>query len=926
VTASLISREEELASIRALLDAAGAGPRGLVFSGEPGIGKTVLWEAGLEQAKSRGVRILSCRCVETEASFSFSGVADLVAPVHEEVAPVLPVPRRHALDVALLLSEPGEEPVDARAVGLAVLDVLRVLAQRGPVLVAVDDLQWLDPSSARTLQMALRRLQKEPVTFLATLRDAADVRAPLELERVLSEERLARVSLRALSLGALHHLLRERLALELARPDLVKLHETTEGNPFYALELGRELQRTGARLGPGRRAPVPDNLRMLLLRRLNHLAPETRDVLLVIAAAGRPTIELVIAAHADQDQVHEAFESAAREGVIVLDGERVRFTHPLIGSLCYEQAPLWRRRAIHVVLAGMLGDVEGRVRHRALAADGPDAAVAAELEEAAELAEARGAIVAAELLELAADLTPPADAEEGRRRRMRGAWSSIHAGDSERAASMLEKLLVETPTGGERADVFFQLAWARPHPDLAVDAYEKALTEAAGDEQRTARILADRSTFRLEHGDPRGAFAEARAAFAKAEQVADPRLLVRTSARLGYVETFALEITPDLLERARRVEDGFALGHVFTFNDSPRAISGVRMMFRDQLDDARALLEQKEAQLTSDSLRVFALFHLTVLEWIGDRWQRALERGEAARELAEQVGDELSLGRVLAAVALVEAHLGRIEDARAHAEAALAISRSLSDEITAIGARGALGHLELVLGNVQAAARHLAELPGRLVELGWNEPSSSVWPDAIETLTVLGELAQARQYLAQYDERARRASKRTVASAIRCSGLLAAAEGQPHAAFDAFEQALVQLSELPYPFERARVLLAYGSVRRKARQKRAARAALEEARTVFDELGARLWAEKAADELRRIGGRRAGTDQLTDTEERVATLAAEGLANKQIAAALFMSVHTVEWHLTHVYRKLGLHSRAELAHRLSTAAEVAGKP
>jgi DNA-binding CsgD family transcriptional regulator len=922
MTVSLIGRNEELAWIGAFLDGAGMGPRGLVLSGEPGIGKTILWEVGIEQAERRGARILSCRCVEPEASLSFSGLVDLVVAVLEDVAPALPVPRRHALEVALLLSEPGDDPVDARAIGLALLDVLRALAERGSVLVAVDDVQWLDPSSARALQMALRRLQQERVGFLATLRGTPDVRVPFELGRVWSEERLTRVPLGALSLAALHHMLSERLGLELVRPDLVKLHETTGGNPFYALELGRELQRTGERLGPGRRAPVSETLRTLLLSRLNRLASETRDVLLAVAAAGRPTVELAIAAHADPDAAREALESAAREGVIVLDGERVRFTHPLMASLCYEQAPRRRRREVHGLLAGIVGDIEERVRHRALAANGPNEAVAAELEAVTDLAEARGAIVAAELLDLAVNLTPPSSAGKRRRRRMRGAWSSIHAGDSERAASMLEELLAETPAGGERADIFFQLAWARPRPDLALDAYERALAEAKGDEQRSARILGDRSTFRLDHGDPRGALADARAAFAKAAQVADARLLVRTSARLGYVETFALEITPGLLERATTLEERLVEGHVFTFYESPRAMLGVRLIFHDQLDRARTLLERKEAQLTSDSLRVSALFHLIVLEWIGGHWDKALERAEAARELAEQVRDELFIGRILGATALVEAHLGRIEQACANAEAALAISQPLSDEITAIGANSVLGHLELARGNVQAAADHLGGLPRQLVALGWDEPSSSVWPDAIEALIASGELANARTYLEQYDDRAQRASIRTRASVTRCTGLLAAAEGELGAAVEAFERARVQLSDLPYPFERGRVLLACGSVRRKARQKRAAGEALEEAGAIFDQLGARLWAEKAADELRRIGGRRAASGQLTEAEQRVAALAAEGLTNKEIAGALFMSVHTVEWHLTHVFRKLGLRSRAELAHRLLTAEEA----
>src|SRR6266540_2759659 len=867
---TLVGREGELRSIEAFLERVEVGPTGLVFSGEPGIGKTILWEAAVEQCR-RNSRVLSCRCLETEASLSFGGLSDLVGSVFEEVAPALPMPRRHALEVALLLSEPGDQPLNPRAIGLGLLDVVRALADRAPLVIAVDDLQWLDSSTSRVLQIALRRLSEERAGFLATVREARDVRVPFELERSLPEDRLSRLSLRPLSLGALHRLLRERLGLELTRPELVRLGDATAGNPFFALELGRELVRIGARLEPRKPLPVPASLGALLEQRLERLPEKTRAVLLAVAAG---------------------------EGVIELDGSRIRFAHPLLASACYEHLPLWRRRETHRALAAVVKGDEERVRHLALAATGEDAALAADLDAVAIAAEARGASAAAELLELAAELTPSDQAGEWRRRRLQAAWEYLHAGDFEHSATIMEQLLAEAQTGGERSDVLFQLVWVRRPVDLRARAgyFEEALREASGDDRRAALILASRAGDRL-HYDPTGALVDARAAVTKAERIEQPPVpqrwdrhdlrapafvLAAAIARLAYVETCTLAVTPGLLERGLTVEARLTAGSHFTYWNSPTAMLAHRLTVRDDLERARAILERKEAELTSDWIRNSVLLDLALLEWLSGRWHRALEHGTEALELAEQVH---GLGRVraLQEVALVEAHLGRVDNAQAQAAEALEEARAASDEITAIETLGVLGHLELALGNVEAAAGYLRELPGRLVTLGWNDPSSPLWPDAIETLIRYGELAGARTCVEQYEERAQRASRRSLACAARCRGLLAAAEGDLPAAFEAFDRALGELAALPYPFERARTLLALGQVLRQARQRRAGREALERSLAIFEELEARLWVKQARSELKRISGRPAGSEQLTETEQRVASLAGQGLSNKEIA-------------------------------------------
>ena len=451
----LIGREDELDLLEAFLAGIEEGPRALLLSGEAGIGKTILWDTGVGEAGRRIGRVLVGRGSEAEASLSFAGLSELLTPVFDEVAPSLAPPRRRALEVALLLAEPGETALDQHAIGLAVLDVLRAMAERSPVLVALDDVQWLDPASAGAIQIALRRLRDEPVGVLATLRLAPELESPVDLERSLATDQL---TLGPLSLAAVHRLLEERLGLELTRPELVRVQEATAGNPFFALELGRELVRTNTRPAPGQALRVPESLHELLGSRLARLPGETLDVLLLVAALARPTVELLTSTYGERNRVLEALEAAAQETVVELDDSSVRFTHPLLASICYERAPVWKRRAVHGALADAVSDAEERARHLALAADGPDASVAEELELAAEQAAGRGAAAAgAELYELAAELTPD-DPAEARRRRLRAARLVRLAGDADQAIAILQELKHEAPSGVERSDVLLELA------------------------------------------------------------------------------------------------------------------------------------------------------------------------------------------------------------------------------------------------------------------------------------------------------------------------------------------------------------------------------------------------------------------------------------------------------------------------------------
>jgi ATP/maltotriose-dependent transcriptional regulator MalT len=314
-----------------------------------------------------------------------------------------------------------------------------------------------------------------------------------------------------------------------------------------------------------------------------------------------------------------------------------------------------------------------------------------------------------------------------------------------------------------------------------------------------------------------------------------------------------------------------------------------------------------------------ALWVLSTLEWLAGRWQQAFDHATVAQELAEETQHSHARAWAGRAKALVEVDLGLTDEARTSAEGALAFSNATSNELYTILSLGTLGRLELTLGNLEAAGDFLRELPEGLRARGINDPTNFVWADAIETLVGLGELELAHSYLESFEAHAEQlGSPWAIAGAARCRGLVAAAGGEPDSAMEAFGRALSELDSHSYPLERGRTLLCLGMVRRQAGQKTPAREALEQALAIFEELGARLWAEKARAELRRISSRRGASDELTETERRVAELAARGRSNKEIAAELFMGVSTVEMHLSRVYRKLGVR-RAELGATLEMA-------
>jgi DNA-binding CsgD family transcriptional regulator len=714
--------------------------------------------------------------------------------------------------------------------------------------------------------------------------------------------------------------------LTLPRAALVRLHEASAGNPFFALEIGRKLGGRGLEPTPDEPLPIPADLRALLRERLALLPAETRTLLVMAAALPRPIVGLLEAAIGSPDEVAADLERALRAGVIELEAGEVRFTHPLLESVCYAEASPRRRRETHARLAELGDSPEARARHLALAAEGPDEEVALTLDEAARHAIIRGAPqAAAELWEMAAHATAGAQQASRRRRLKAAARSRYQGGDLFGARLLLERLVDLTPKGGERADLLLSLAKTRDDDvGAAISLCEQALDEAGGDHRLESLI---HRFLCLEHklaGDVRRGLRHARRALDLADREGDLELVVPALARVARLEIFTGEMTPGLLDRALALENH--AGPADAFHELPRAALLSWLMCQGRLDEGRELLQGELAKAVAEGKEykcVGVMWELIELECRAGNWARADELATELSELDQRRGLELQGSIGLYCRALVDAHLGRADGSRAAAERGVAIAEASGDEEIRMLNVGVLGFVELSVGDFESAARYLRDLPARLTSQGWNVPTVyPVWPDAIEALIALGELEQARDYLAQYRQRAEAfGSTWAHATAARCRGLLAAAEGEFAAGREAFQRALTEHERSPEAFEHGRTLLALGSMERRAKQKRAAREALEGALAIFEDLGARLWAKRARDELARIGGRAPAADELTPAERRVAELIAEGRTNREAASLLVVSEHTVDSHLRRVYRKLGVRSRAQLAHRFATHLE-----
>jgi DNA-binding CsgD family transcriptional regulator len=907
----IIGREQELAAVGRLLDRARDGPAALVIDGEAGIGKTTVWLEALRAAEARGLRVLQARPAETEAKLSYSAVADLVGAAFDETEAELPPPQRRALAAALLIGD-AEEPADARTISAALVAVVHALASRHPVLLAVDDVQWLDAASHEALAFAARRLPSQLTVVLAR-RSGARADLPLGLERALPDDRVEHIVLGPLSLAGLHHLIRSRLGMAPPRPLLMRLFEGSGGNPFFALEIARALRPDRPLDEP---LPVPRSVEELVEARVEALSLDARRLALAAAALSHPTVGIVVDALAGEVDTRAALIEAEEAGVLVADRDRLRFAHPLLASGIYRRASDERRRQLHERLATLVSDAEERAHHLALSALEADEQVAAEIEKAAVSAKRRGAHqAAAELFAASRRLTPEGRMDELTRRSLGEAAALIAAGDVDRARALAEAE-TRSPVAALQAEALYllgEITWISGSGSPR-EHFEAALAAAPEDRELASRIYPKLVSFTTH--DPKRAVAYAEAAMRLLSPERHPGPLAQIVFDRFWAEVgLGHGARWDLFEQWRELEAKAG-------PDAPKTpLPLICFWSMDDFEAARrryAIEEKWYRERGHDLWRAERLAHLAMAELRAGEWKvaaRSIE--EACDTLAPHIDQPGPWGAAFRIRSVVDAHLGRTGRARATIEPFIAKAEDAGLGLWEALGLSTLGFIDFVEGDHRAADRTLTKMHERTETVGVADlaPDRSE-PFHVESLVALGEVERAHDVLARLEERGRKLPRLWITVTLpRVRAFVLAAEGDVHGGLAALDE-LDPADAAKLPFELAWNRLVQGRLHRRVKQKRAAGEALREALTIFERLGAPTWVEQTRAELGRLGLRRAPAE-LTPTELRVAELAATGMTNREVASAAFMSPKTVEANLVRVYRKLGIASRAELGARMA---------
>jgi DNA-binding CsgD family transcriptional regulator/tetratricopeptide (TPR) repeat protein len=924
---TVVGREHELEAVERFIRGLRSGPSSFVLDGAAGIGKTAIWTEAIRTAEQAGTDVRSCRCGEADASWTFAGLGDLLDGISPAITAALPDVQRRALSAAMLTAEPALGPSVDRVLAVAVLGVLRACAAERPVLLAVDDVQWLDAGTRRVLSFALLRLRDEPVGLLTSCRTGVLGQLGNDADLGLPGQRL---QVGPVNLSTAARIVSTRLDITLSRPTLTRLHQATGGNPMVCLEMARALQRRGGEPGADEPLPVPADLRSLVTDRLAGLSPAARRLLMLISAMAQPSVESVAAATGEPADVSGSLAEVLAAGVVELDGSRLRFTHPLLASIPYADLLPAERRRLHEHLALTVTDPEEHARHAALGSTGPDAGVADALARAARHARRRGSLeAAAELAELAISRTPLGCDADLLSRRVDAAEYVFRMGDLPRARALLIAALDAAGPGPSRVAGLLLLAtimsWEDGDEQVA-QVCEQALVEAGDDVLLQARCHA---TF-AETG-PSGPAVDlfhARAAVSLLEDMESPPSDLLSNALSNVAlhgQRLGNGLAVEILERAEALQT--VEGRPGIFERAAMAL-GMGLKHVDRFDDSRTWLLSLHTSAVDegdDSALPMILGQLALLECWAGAYDLALTYAVRGREVAEQVG--IKLPALASAHVLTLAHLGRLTEARAMGEADRAAHEAAGYLSAAPLHLRSLGFIDLAEGKMAAAAEKYLLALKIAHDIGTKEPAMMrLHQDAVAALVSIGDIEQAERLTGELDASSQALGLPwATAMAGRCHGLLYAAAGDMSSATKVLEQSLVAHALLPMPFERARTRLLLGTVLRRSGRRSDARRELEAARSEFVRLGTPVQADQASEALSGLGGNADGAGQgLTLGEGRVAALVAAGQTNREVAETLFMSVRTVESHLSRIYNKLGLRSRTELSRKLPTQDQPTG--
>jgi DNA-binding CsgD family transcriptional regulator len=894
----LVGRESERRAIERLVAGARIGQSGvLVITGEPGVGKTALLDDAASFAAGMG--LLRAAGSEPEREIPFGALHQLLRPALDQIDEI-PPPQAQALSAALALG-PGATG-DRFAIGAATLSLLCRFAEDRPVAILLDDLQWFDRPSVDALTFAARRLMADPIVLLATSRTAE----PAELPQL---------PLSGIDLAAAGELVASHGPATVSAELVARLHRATAGNPLALIELAGAADRPASPEVP---LPVPATLVNAFAARARSLGEAGRSALTVVAVAGH---DLRVVARAcprlgiDVDALAEA-EAA---GLIRIADGRVEFRHPLVRAAVYGDLTPELRRSIHGAVADSLGphDADRRAWHLAEATLGPDARVAELLAQAATRAHDRSAHdVAAAALERAARLSP--DVDRHTTLSVAAAESAWLAGSGPRAAALLDEIGVLTAPDDQLRALELRGAIAARTGSLteARDIF-RAAAKLSPDANARVMPLTDAVNASFYLGDATAALELAVEIEAQLAQTTTPRARGLGLVAAGTARILANRGGPALIREGVEL-----LGAADPLRDDQRRVPWllVALLFlrdSDTGDELRRIISEVRASAAVGALP-YLLFHVARDEATTNQWVRAEATYDEALRLARETGQNTELAMCLAGLAWLQARLGRADHCRALVAEALPICRARDIHGGRIWSLFALGELELGLGDPRAALTHLEELATLLTTLELSDPDMSPAPELADAMARLGKRDDAWQIAQHYRSAATaKGQPWALARAERTIGILS-----PDTDIDThFEAALGFHAHTLDGFETARTQLAYGARLRRARRRVEARPQLRAALTMFERLRATPWADLAAIELEATGEaiRRdtsTGVQTLTPQELQVSLLLAEGKTTREVAAGLFLSPKTVEYHLRKVYTKLGIRSRTELAAQL----------
>lgn len=913
-------RTEELRTIAQLIENPAAGLHAVLITGEPGIGKSTLLEAGVGIAQQQGLGTLAVHGSQAGGQRSFGGLVELLQQVGEDVLVDLPEPQRVALNIALG-REPVRAPAGPREIAAGLLAVLRRL---GPALIVIDDLPWLDLATVDALRFALRRIGEGRLRVLASRRTAGAIEEPVPhpaVDDVLPAGSVEVLALEPIGRTEIGELLVERYRLHLPLPVLSGVAKQTGGNPFWALEIGAALAQAS---GPGGYLPIPPTLSTLVADRLAKLPAEVVQALLVVAALPQPAPALAVRALAPEIARPEAaLDAAVAAGVVAESGGRLRPAHPLLGAAALDALTPERRRGLYRRLAATVTDPEQRARHLVQAAeDGSDAATAAEVDAGVAAAEGRGGLAAAaELSELAVGLTPPEDRDDLRRRRLVAARLTHRAGYMARTVQLARDVSegADVETTREALALLVEATYWTEGRKAAQAVLRPHLTGPAVDEHLRAVALA----LAADYGDgldtPRPELV--RLALASFDRVGEEADAVALCSALRYQVGVSLDsgqgISEPVVARIAALQERAANQSSWTRLE---VVQGFWRKAVDDLDGSRVALNAAiaQAQAEGDDAVLPTLFsHLAITEgWAGDlgSGRRAVEDG---LRLAAPGG--VAPLTMYAADALLRVLTGDLDGGRALIAQQRAGGRETIQPQADIFYEHILGLAALLDGDPQDARERLLHAyrlsrgadilePGRRQRLE---------PDLGQALVLTGHLDEAAELADEQRELGERMKRPTlIGIAHRLDGSVLAARDDLDGAVTTLRLAVAAHERSPLRLELGRSLLALGDAYRRRRAKSEAQPVLQAAVELFTGAGAVPFAAQAKAELDRVQRARTG-DVLTATETTVAELVVAGLSNREVAERLVTSVRTVEGHLGSIYRKLGVRSRTELVRRLA---------